>query len=288
MDQKQMITNIASFRALTAGLDRRFFAKATKDAGQVVQGDIFLYDAVGADMFGGITAQNVVDSLTQLSKEGATCLNVYINSPGGDVFDGVAIYNAIKRFKGEKTVVVDGLCASIASVIAMAGDRIATAENAMWMIHDPYGFAMGNAADMRKTADMLDQVQGVILNTYASRTRGVPEDIKNWMANETWMSAEEAVGRGFADEVISNKKKDDTSGGTDPAEPDEDDVKPGKKKAQVVHPLLAKFRKVPKGLGTVSADGLIANMNRRLEISRAQASLEAAQRLPGQPVRRIK
>lgn len=161
-------------------------------------GEIFIYDDIG-DSWDGTTAKGFAKELKALGavKE----LRVYINSAGGSVFDGVAIFNQLERHKARVIVNVDGIAASIASVIAMAGDEIAIAANGMIMIHDPWAFALGTAAEMRKMADSLDKVGETILGTYVRRTGGEAEAIKAMMAEETWLTAEEALELGFADQV---------------------------------------------------------------------------------------
>ncbi len=135
--------------------------------------------------------KDVQDFLDQL--DGVTKINVHINSGGGSVFGGIAIYNILKRYNAEITVYVEGLAASIASVIAMAGDRIIIPKNAQMMIHKPSSIAWGNADDMRKEADILDGCQKVILNTYMQHTKeGVtPEQINALIDAETWKNGEE-------------------------------------------------------------------------------------------------
>ena len=123
----------------------RIFARVEEKDGQK-RGALHLYDAVGG--FDGIRAKHVVEKLEALKDEGAEHLDVHINSPGGDVFEGMAIHTAIASWtRGEKRVHIDGLGASIASVIAMAGDEIEISPTAMVMIHEPRGFAMGQAVD---------------------------------------------------------------------------------------------------------------------------------------------
>lgn len=135
--------------------------------------------------------KDVQDFLDQL--DGVTKINVHINSGGGSVFGGIAIYNILKRYNAEITVYVEGLAASIASVIAMVGDRIIIPKNAQMMIHKPSSIAWGNADDMRKEADILDGCQKVILNTYMQHTKeGVtPEQINALIDAETWKNGEE-------------------------------------------------------------------------------------------------
>ncbi len=135
--------------------------------------------------------KDVQDFLDQL--DGVSKINVHINSGGGSVFGGIAIYNILKRHNAEITVYVEGLAASIASVIAMAGDRIIIPENAQMMIHKPSSITWGNADDMRKEADILDGCQKVILNTYMQHAKeGVtPEQINALIDAETWKNGEE-------------------------------------------------------------------------------------------------
>lgn len=161
------------------------------------RGEIYVYEAIGEGWFGGITAKSFSDTMKELGSVKA--LDIFINSPGGSVFDGIAIYNMIVRHSAsEKVVHVDGIAASIASVIAMAGTEIRIAENGMVMIHDPWGMSVGTADEMRKSADSLDKVRDTLLDTYVSRTKGKREEISKWMTEETWMNADEAIARGFA------------------------------------------------------------------------------------------
>ena len=172
---------------------------------------LYLYDQIGKDWYGqGIAPQDVVDALA--ANPDATELEVHINSPGGVCFDGIAIYNAIKRFEGQKTVYVDGVAASMASVIALAGDRVITSEGATWMIHEVAGgvMAFGTAdqieEDCRKTVTAIRKLGEQILDIYVRATGQSVSDLLGWMAAETWMSAAEAKERGFTDEIA---KQDD-------------------------------------------------------------------------------
>lgn len=135
--------------------------------------------------------KDVQDFLDQL--DGVSKINVHINSGGGSVFGGIAIYNILKRYNAEIVVYVEGLAASIASVIAMAGDRIIIPANAQMMIHKPSSITWGNADDMRKEADILDGCQKVILNTYMQHAKeGVtPEQVNALIDAETWKNGEE-------------------------------------------------------------------------------------------------
>jgi len=167
-------------------------------------GEIWLYDQVGEGWFGGMSAKTFVAEMQKLGK--VDTINLHSNSPGGSVFDGVAIYNSLKSHPARIEVDIDGVAASIASLISMAGNEIRIAENAMMMIHDPMGVAIGTAEDMRKTAELLDQIKGVIAATYAKRTGKKEADVMALMAEETWMTAAEAQDMGFADLVTAEQK----------------------------------------------------------------------------------
>ena len=157
-----------------------------------------IFDEIG-DPFDGTTAKGFAADLKKLGNVNE--LNVFINSPGGSVFDGVAIFNQLKRHRARVAVHIEAMAASIASVIAMAGDEINIAANGIMMIHDPMGVTFGTADAMRHAAAVLDKVGGVILDTYVARTAGDAADISAMMAQETWMTAQEAVDQGFADEI---------------------------------------------------------------------------------------
>lgn len=133
-------------------------------------------------------------------------LNIYINSGGGDVFAGLAIYSMLKRHPAQKNVYIDGLAASIASVIAMAGDTVYMPKNAMLMIHKAWTMAIGNANDLRKLADDMDKIDQSILTTYQDKTGLEPEKITEMVNAETWLTAEETVTLGFADVIEESKQ----------------------------------------------------------------------------------
>jgi len=158
--------------------------------------EIVIYDEVGAF---GIPAKAFIDELKALGPVAE--LTLRINSPGGSVFDGVAIYNALERLSARITVWIDGIAASVASMIAMAGDKIVMPENAMLVLHDPSGVVMGTAAEMRATADALDKMKAGMVVAYRERSRREDAEIEALMAAETWLSAEEAVELGLADRV---------------------------------------------------------------------------------------
>ena len=158
--------------------------------------EVVIYDEIGAY---GVSAKGFLAELGALPD--ATPLALRLNSPGGSVFDAVAIYNAIKRHTGTVTVWIDGIAASAASYIAMAGDEIVMPENAFLMIHDPAGLVMGTAIDMRAMAEALDKIKGSLLQGYAAKSGRPQEEIAPLMAAETWLDAKDALDLGFADRI---------------------------------------------------------------------------------------
>lgn len=169
------------------------------------EADVYLLDEIGG---WGVTAGDFISALRGVD---ADRINLHINSPGGDVFDGVAIYNALVQHKAYVTVYVDGLAASAASFIAMAGDKVIASRGSMMMIHDASGFCMGPASEMRAMADLLDKVSDTIADIYAGRT-GKPADA--WRASmlaTTWYTAAEAVEAGLADELTDAEDTEATT-----------------------------------------------------------------------------
>lgn len=142
------------------------------------------------------SAKDFIDAIKSLGD-----FDLRINSPGGSVAAGTAIYNALRRHKGQVDVYVEGIAASIASVIAMAGNRLIMPSNTMLMIHDPWSYAVGTADDMRKAAEMLDKFKSGLVDAYQDKTGMDRDQIAALMADETWMTAAEAVEMGFADQT---------------------------------------------------------------------------------------
>ena len=161
--------------------------------------EVWLYDVIGDSWFGGISARQFADDIKGLGTVDKILLRV--NSEGGDVFDGIAMYNVLKRHPARVEADIDGMAASIASVIVMAADEIRMADNAMLMIHDPWAGAVGDAAQLRDLANRLDQVKDNLIGTYAARTGIDRERLADWMAAETWFTAADAVEAGFATSV---------------------------------------------------------------------------------------
>lgn len=132
-------------------------------------------------------------------------VTIRINSPGGDVFDGASIFNALTSHKGKVTTRIEGLAASIASVIAMAGAKVQAYDNTMLMIHNAWTCMCGNQYEMRDTADLLEKVDGNILDAYQKKTKMAKRDITEMMKNTTWMTAKEAKEKGFVDVIVDGK-----------------------------------------------------------------------------------
>jgi len=158
--------------------------------------EVAIYDEIGAY---GVSAKGFLAELGALPD--GTPVDLRLNSPGGSVFDAVAIYNALQRHAGTVTVWIDGIAASAASYIAMAGDEIVMPENAFLMIHDPSGLAMGTAGDMRAMAEALDKIAGSLVRGYAAKSGKTDDEIAELMAAETWLDAADAVAAGFADRL---------------------------------------------------------------------------------------
>ncbi|MCZ7440826.1 Clp protease ClpP [Micromonospora sp. WMMC241] len=159
---------------------------------------VSIYDEIG---WAGTTAKDFAAELRALDADDIT---LRLNSPGGDAWDGIAIFNALKDHRASVHVVVDGLAASAASFIAQAGDRVTMNRGAQMMIHDAAGLAIGNARDMRDMAEVLDRVSDSIASIYAARSGRPMAEFRTAMARDTWYTAQEAVDAGLADEVADD------------------------------------------------------------------------------------
>ncbi|WP_196251647.1 head maturation protease, ClpP-related [Cupriavidus necator] len=155
-----------------------------------------MFDEIGA---WGVTAKMFIDELKALGT--VKKIDMDINSPGGSVFDALAMYNALRATGAEITVKVLGVAASAASLLAMAGDKIIMPENAFMMVHNPMNGIYGNADEMRDMADVLDKIGASLIGTYVARTGRTEDEVKALLAAETWLSAADAVAQGFADEM---------------------------------------------------------------------------------------
>ncbi len=159
--------------------------------------DISIYEPIGS---WDLTAAQFIGQVKALGD--VSQINLDINSPGGDVFEAITIFNYLKRHQANVTVTVGGVAASAASLIAMAGDTIIMPNNTMMMIHNPWTFAMGNSDDLREQADLLDKIGSSLFNTYQSRTGMDEEALKAMLATDTWLTADECLANGFCDQVV--------------------------------------------------------------------------------------
>lgn len=165
--------------------------------------EVAIYDEIG---YWGVTASDFVNELSGVDAKNIT---LRVNSPGGDVFDGLAILNSLRNHPATVNVMVDGLAASAASFIAMAGDSVTMAPNSMMMIHEASGLCMGNAVDMRELADLLDKTSANIADIYSRRSGRPADEHRAAMRAETWYSDQEAVDAGLADTVLGSESKAD-------------------------------------------------------------------------------
>ncbi|CAM2154435.1 ATP-dependent Clp protease, protease subunit [Paraburkholderia tropica] len=176
---------------------RNWYAISASQTDTGVVAEVRIYDEIG---FWGVTAKDFISQLDEAAASAAAVI-VAVNSPGGDVFDAFAIYNALRRYAGKVTSRVDGVAASAASLVVMAGDTVIMPENAMLMIHNPWTIAGGTSDDLRNTADTMDKVRDGIVAAYANRSGQTPDDVQQMMNAETWLTAAEAKAIGFADEI---------------------------------------------------------------------------------------
>ena len=188
---------------------------------------IDIFDVIG---FWGISAQDFIADLKRLG-DSISQIRVRINSEGGEVFDGIAIYNALKRHPANVTVEVYGIAASIASIIAMAGDKVIMPANTFMFIHDPLAIVVGDATDMRDMADSLEKIAAALQSTYMVKTGKSEKEVKKWMNEDTWFSAQEALDAGLADEVVDAVQ-------------------------MAARANLARFKNLPEALKPLAIDGL--------------------------------
>lgn len=185
-----------NYRAFAPGQNGEKRARAALAQGN----ELFIYDFIDPyadEYWGGVSASMVRDALSGMSGE----ITVRVNSPGGDVYDGITILNLLRTYNGKVTVQIDGLAASAASFICMAGNEIVIMPNAEMMIHDALMMTIGNAAELRKDADDLDRISENIASAYALRAGGDQAAWRGLMLAETWFSADEAVAHNLADRI---------------------------------------------------------------------------------------
>ena len=157
--------------------------------------DVYIFDEIGAY---GLNAQSFIEEIKAYKKRP---MNIHINCVGGDVFDGMAIYNIIKKRTAETTVYIEGIAASMGSVIALAADNVVMAENSLFMIHNAWGGAMGESKELKKTASLLEKISNEIADIYTKKTKLPYDKVKEMMDEETWLNADEALELGFIDSI---------------------------------------------------------------------------------------
>lgn len=208
-------------------MKRKFWNWVKNEGDPGISRTLFLNGEISDETWYGdeVTPQIFKDELYADSGD----ITVWINSPGGDVFAAAQIYNMLRDYAGHVTVKIDGLAASAASVIAVAGDTVQVSPVAMMMIHNPATMAIGNTKDMEQAIAMLNEVKESILNAYVDKTGLSRNKLSKLMDDETWFNAKKAVELGFADEILFAKeekapaKKEKPDEGDDPEESKEDD-----------------------------------------------------------------
>lgn len=193
-----MSKKLVDFKGCRAGSPLKIMNKSATEA------EIVIYAAIGDDFWGDGSYISARDFSKQLSTipETVNTLHVRINSPGGDVFDGVAIYNRLKQHKAKKIVYVDGLAASIASIIALAGDEIVMGEGALYMIHLPLTLARGNRMFFDNVVNRLMDVEEQMLGIYSRKTGMDRNEIRAMLEKETWLDADQAIEKKFVDSKV--------------------------------------------------------------------------------------
>lgn len=187
--------------------------RAAADEGGEAERSISIYDVIGYDYWTGegITAKRIAGALRGL---GSGPVTVNVNSPGGDMFEGLAIYNLLREHPGEVTVRVMGLAASAASIIAMAGDTVQVARAGFLMIHNAWVVASGNRNDLREYADTMEPFDRAMADIYAARTGQEQAAMAKLMDAETWIGGSDAIEQGFADELLPSDQVAQTAGKT--------------------------------------------------------------------------
>lgn len=212
-EQIRLGKSAESARRICGALKRDTEGKCSRKNMQPIQvknsgsdtAEVMIYDQIGEDWFSeGVTAKRFADDLKALGR--LSRIDVRINSPGGSVFDGMAIYNTLKNNGAKVRCKIEGAALSIASVIAMVGDEIWMAENGLMMLHNPSGFCQGESSDMRKLAEVLDKIAETIRDVYASRSGMTPEEVTELMNHETWLTAKDAMAKKLVTKISENQR----------------------------------------------------------------------------------
>jgi len=190
----EKIKQISQRQATQAKKTESWFWMAARGEAEA---EIYIYDEIG---FQGVSAKQFISDLQALGE--IKHITLHINSPGGCIFDGIAIFNALKSHPADITVHIDGVAASMASVIAMAGNPVIMPANSFMMIHKPHAVARGDAADMRDLAELLDKTEAVLIPAYTAKTGLTHEVIAGMLEEETWMDGTQCVSLGFADQLV--------------------------------------------------------------------------------------
>ncbi len=167
---------------------------------------LYIYDVI--DDYWGVSAKEVAEAIQGLGAD--TTLHLHINSPGGDVFAGRAMASAIAAHPGQTIAHIDGLAASAATTVALAAKRVEISDGGFFMIHNAWSIVWGNRHDMRETAGLLEKIDGVLAAEYSHRSGQKREDVAQWMDDETWFTAQEALEKGFV-HAIAGAAEDDAA-----------------------------------------------------------------------------
>ena len=158
---------------------------------------IYVHDVI--DQWWGASAEQIIKALAQADGKD---VHLHINSPGGDVFESLAMASAIAGYSGKVTAIVEGLAASAATRLALSASEVQMTEGGLFMVHNSWTMAWGNKSELRSTADLLEKVDAGIVGDYARKTGASTEQVKAWMDAETWFTAEEAKAAGFIDSIL--------------------------------------------------------------------------------------
>lgn len=179
--------------------------------------EIVIYSDIGQSFWGdSISAKDFHEMLSKIP-ETVNEITLRLNSPGGDVFDGIAIYNRLKQHKAKVTVYVDGYAASIASIIMLAGDEVIMSEGALVMIHKPWTGKWGNAADFEQVINLLDDIEEQMIGIYQRKTKLDRNEIRQMLLAETWFNADQALEKGFVTKKMAPDEKVDMAASLDRA-----------------------------------------------------------------------
>lgn len=200
---RRMAERVAGQRGAVGRIEFRAAADNTAE--------LLIYEQIGYDWWtdGGMTATRFAEELKAVA--GVDALTVRINSPGGDVWDGMSIYNQLVAFGPRVNVMIDGMAASIASLVAMAGDHIQASEVSQMMIHDAWTGLYGNEQELRDMADVLAKIDQQIAETFATRSGRPAAEFRDLMDNDTYLTAQEAESLGLVDEIINARKTGDNA-----------------------------------------------------------------------------